>query len=436
VTAPGTLAHQDREGHASLEGTASVIAAVFGFSVLASIDGWTTLPSALWELLHASSLAGAMSIVALRRQHLWHLPVAVTILVGYAALTLASTLVVTGDPMPLIWQELVRAVMVGFTAYLLGSSLRQLNALTWGAVIGVAVVAIGAQGGHLGLDAVDPDNGRLAGPVGEPNFFAQFQAVGLTFGARLAIARLGPAGRVVAAGCAVLALQAIVTSESRGALVALAFTVMLVVSRRRGSRVRQAAVVLAIVGAVVLNTPAGDRLVRAPSAVSSTLATGQAEDGAVAGRLSENIAAVKMFVDHPVFGVGYSQYPDRYLEYSVEIQIDDRNEERESHNLHLEVLAETGIIGGLFWLAVIVWVLGATSRARRDASSRMGVLADAWHLAFVNWLLTSIFLHDSFPELQWFLVGGALAAAEVASHERRRAAQDPMAAAAADELSR
>ncbi|MEO6318421.1 MAG: O-antigen ligase family protein [Acidimicrobiales bacterium] len=400
-----------------LERTASGLAGVFGFSVLSSLEGWPTIPGSVWELIQFISLVGALTILIARRQVLRIAPLTLGILGGYAALTLTSTIVLTpGDPAPVVWQKLLRGLVVGLTAYMLGSTRRQLRAMTWGAILGAAVVALGGVTGQVGLGALDPDSGRLAGPVGDPNFFAQFQAVGFALAARHAIRATPSLGRTGASIAAGLCLLAIVVSESRGGLIAAVVTLCLLIPAMGRPGRRRMIVAMIAAGAVILTTPTGDRLLRSPDSVSTTLGDGTAEDTAVAGRLSENIAAVRMFVDHPVLGVGYGGFPRRYLDYSFEIQIDDRTEEREAHNLHLEILAETGAVGALFWLGVVGVVLGGLATVRRTApSGRLVVVADAWRLGFISFAITSVFLHDSFPNLQWFLVATALAVQEAAA---------------------
>ena len=45
-----------------------------------------------------------------------------------------------------------------------------------------------------------------------------------------------------------------------------------------------------------------------------------------------------MFGDYPIFGVGPGNYPLHYLDYSQEIGLDPRLEQREAHSLYLEAL--------------------------------------------------------------------------------------------------
>ena len=68
-------------------------------------------------------------------------------------------------------------------------------------------------------------------------------------------------------------------------------------------------------------------------------------DTSLRGRASENLAAVHMWTDHPLLGVGPDNFEIHYQTYSAAIGIDPRPEERGAHNLYLESLAETGVLG-------------------------------------------------------------------------------------------
>jgi hypothetical protein len=68
------------------------------------------------------------------------------------------------------------------------------------------------------------------------------------------------------------------------------------------------------------------------------------------GRTSEVVVAWRIFMDHPVFGVGLKNYKYYYQDYAQPLGWDKRREERSAHNLFLEIAAETGLVGlAAFW---------------------------------------------------------------------------------------
>lgn len=403
--------------HDDLLGT--LVTGGFAFAVLANIEGWPALPSGAMEAVLVVTAAFAVWRVASRREALHLLPLALAVFISYAVVTLVSVLVAT-DPQIATetWMKLLRALVVGLTGYLLASEPGRLRALTWGAVLGTATVSLAAVAGLpwplSGLDAID-DNQRLTGPLGDGNFFAQFLVVGLA----LALGTMWrqPLVRPLAIGAATCAaaLLAIVATGSRGAflaVVALAFIVL----RGMNATARLLAIVLLVVpvGWLLSSHTITERLARAPASVGTAVSTGVAEDGAVAGRLSENIAGLRMFLDQPVAGVGIGNYPRHYLDHSFDIGIDRRVEERNAHNLHLEVAAETGLIGLVVWLIALGAAIGEINGVRRSDhdAAELHRMARAWGMALAGWLVTSVFLHDNYPGLQWLLIGVCLGIGE------------------------
>ena len=78
------------------------------------------------------------------------------------------------------------------------------------------------------------------------------------------------------------------------------------------------------------------------------ISSGQAgivTDESFRGRLSENLAAIQMFQDHPIFGVGLNNFQLEYQEYSRRIGLDPRRELRSPASLYLEILSEQGLFG-------------------------------------------------------------------------------------------
>jgi O-antigen ligase len=51
--------------------------------------------------------------------------------------------------------------------------------------------------------------------------------------------------------------------------------------------------------------------------------------------------AAMMFTEHPILGAGYGNYKSRYIDYLPDIEAD----KMDAHNLYLQLLSETGILG-------------------------------------------------------------------------------------------
>ncbi len=126
------------------------------------------------------------------------------------------------------------------------------------------------------------------------------------------------------------------------------------------------------------------------------------------GRLSENIAAFEMWRDHPVLGIGAGEFPANYRTYAAKIGLDARAE-RNAHNSYLQAAAETGTLGLLAFVGMIVTGLWCGLRARSRLLA-MGLCArwtctEALIAGLVGYLCAAVLLHQAFPEYLWARLG-------------------------------
>ena len=147
----------------------------------------------------------------------------------------------------------------------------------------------------------------------------------------------------------------------------------------------------------------------------------QPSDPSVANRYAENVVALQMFRDHPLLGVGPANYSPRYVAYAQRLGFDTgyaggpyRANEQEAHNLYLEALAESGVLGGLVLFGTFALALLASWRARARLPRREALLAEGTLVALLVVLTASIFLHNAYPRYPWIFVGLALAAGRLA----------------------
>ena len=120
---------------------------------------------------------------------------------------------------------------------------------------------------------------------------------------------------------------------------------------------------------------------------------------AVIERLAHWQAAVDMADDYPIFGVGLGNYSARYAEYRL---INWKHPLGHAHNHYLNLLAETGVVGVVAWLAYWAFMLRIAWTLRRhpDTFARcVGVgLLGCWtylaaHSFFDYLFVNSLFLH-------------------------------------------
>jgi O-antigen ligase len=219
---------------------------------------------------------------------------------------------------------------------------------------------------------------------------------------------------MVGAVLSVTMLVTVITTFSRGALLALVAVVGAMAYRHRANRtVLAVALGLGLVTFIALPAEYTARITALTGVVSDGGAAGAADPSGL-GRASEMPAAVQMFADRPLGGVGHRNYPQLYQDYSAWIGLDPRREPREAHSLYLEVASETGMLGlGVLTIGLAL-ARARIVRGRRQlqaGSATHGLLMlDALGLALTAFLITSVFLHGAYPRVFWLLLGLALIA--------------------------
>jgi putative inorganic carbon (hco3(-)) transporter len=267
---------------------------------------------------------------------------------------------------------------------------------------------------------------RLAGPIGETNRYAQILLVLLPLAVWAARVERRPALRFGALGAAVLILSGIILTLSRGAAVALMLLAIAMLAMGFVRLRHIFALALVLGGLVMLVAP--DYTTRLQSLQGLQAATSKdrsASDGAIQGRATENLAALNVFADHPVLGVGpgqfFSQYSQRYAN-ELDLRFLDTN--RRAHNLYLELAADVGVLGLFAFLAIVITTLVQLWRLARFWTAawrpELADLARALALSIVAYLAAGLFLQLTYQRYFWFLIGLANAGIWVLTREAAR----------------
>ena len=266
-----------------------------------------------------------------------------------------------------------------------------------------------------GQFAVDESRGqkivrtRSAGLIGEPNRYAQIMVVLLP----LAIFRFwGERSRflrLAAAGLTGLILVGILLSFSRMGFLTIVLLLLIMTFMRylKPSQVFSIALVFAVL--VLVAVP--DYVVRMESLgrIGGLFSkTTEAPDEAVLGRVAQNLAALRVFLQNPILGVGPGNFAKFYSTQFVNaLSLIHQNEDYRAHSLYLEIAAETGLMGFTAFMA-IVWVLMHQLWQLRVRWSQrypdLANLATAFLLALIAYLATGVFLHLSYSRYFWLLM--------------------------------
>lgn len=204
------------------------------------------------------------------------------------------------------------------------------------------------------------------GPYGNYNHFAGM--VELIFTMPLAMvlfSRIRVEERLFHALSVILLVVAAILSMSRGGVlsIALQFLVCLVVfvgwGRERQGRGRALFLPLAIIATVlVVSLWVGyDSIVRRFDSVQQG-----AGEYSVVTRVAYLRASWRMFLDHPLTGVGLGAFPTVYPAYGSSSSRYERVEQ--VHNDYLQLLTDGGIVAGSILLLFVGWVVGLSFSAR------------------------------------------------------------------------
>jgi putative inorganic carbon (hco3(-)) transporter len=258
---------------------------------------------------------------------------------------------------------------------------------------------------------------RIGGPIGDPNYFAQIMVVLVPLALDRMVMEKNRWLRALAAGALVISVLTIFFTFSRGGFLSL-LVVLIAMFLYRPLKMRQ--LLLLLVGGVLLMNVVPDAFISRLSTLTE-LIPGQVQvrkDVSFQGRASEATVAWMMFMDHPFLGVGASNYPVYYLQYSRRLGLDPRLEMREPHDLYLEVLSETGLSGFLVFLLIVWTVFQGLSKARSDLQAidekNYASLVAAFSIGMLGYLTSAIFIHGAYPRYFWLLVGIAMAIPQVA----------------------
>jgi putative inorganic carbon (hco3(-)) transporter len=277
-----------------------------------------------------------------------------------------------------------------------------------------------------GNEDVTIDFYRVGGPVGDPNFYAQILLMVYPVALYRVLDKNSSRDmKLFGAISTLIIAMVIVFTYSRGALLVFGLITFLILVERRINLYKVG--FLVILGAVLvfplLPTGYQERMLTIIDVGGAVVGGG---DVSARGRLSEALVAWNMFLDHPLFGVGYSHYGIYYQQYSIYIGLDRRSEDREAHNLYLEAAAETGIVGVVTMFFMFAVIFDAIRKARRElielGRSDLVTWLVALQYGLIAYMVNSIFLHDS--SIRYLRLSIALAVSATALVQSLRERQD------------
>lgn len=263
---------------------------------------------------------------------------------------------------------------------------------------------------------------RSAGPIGEPNRYAQVLLVLLPLAALRFRRERSRTLRWLALASAALICGGMMLTFSRGAMLTAVIIFGLLACFRfiRPVHVVVAALALSLL-VLALDPQAALRFASLGGAGNLLAGHGKSfsynqprqgqtgvPDGSIAKRYELNLAAWHVFLDHPILGVGPGHFAEYYsMSYSNRVGLVELLKKYRGHNLYSETLAETGILGLTSFLAIIAVIMTGLWRTWRRLQRKGSDFADtaiAFFLCLVAYLISAIFAHMSYQRYFWLLM--------------------------------
>lgn len=282
---------------------------------------------------------------------------------------------------------------------------------------------------------------RSAGPIGEPNRYAQVLVVLLPLAALRFRRERSRVLRWLALASAALILGGMMLTFSRGAMLTAVSIFVLLAYFRFITPLHLLVAALGLSLFVLALDPQAALRFASLGGIKTLLenrTSGYKEptqsqtgipDTSVVRRYVLNVAAWHVFLGHPVLGVGPGHFAEYYsIPYGNRVGLIEQLKKYRGHNLYLETLAETGILGLVSFLSVILaimWGLWGIWRRLQQKGSEFADTAMAFSLCLVAYLISAIFAHLSYQRYFWLLMALCSATMHILGKVEQERAGEP-----------
>jgi O-antigen ligase len=140
-------------------------------------------------------------------------------------------------------------------------------------------------------------------------------------------------------------------------------------------------------------------------------------DASSGDRLMAWVAAIGMFFDNPLLGVGYGHFIDEAKKYGMDKSM-------LAHNTFLSVLAETGLLGILFFTLVIIVTIKVTFKASKyfqeheQEDLTAGILSQGILISMIAFLVNTSFSVKDHDPIFWLIVSLGAACGTIMTRQK------------------
>ena len=222
---------------------------------------------------------------------------------------------------------------------------------------------------------------RIYGTFDQPNPYAGYINIPLSIALALMLLGSNWKTRILAGLTAILLVTAEYLTQSRGGEIAIAAAALFIVAvgtPRLSITVKMLALagLAAVEGFLIGLIPLYllNSVLKSLGLIDLVLAAPTKQNFSTAERLAHWIAGLRMFLAHPILGVGIGNYPDAYPQYFITIFTDPLGH---AHNYYINIAAETGSIGLVVYLLFLVATFVAGAHSYRSITKTAGFLGAA-----------------------------------------------------------
>lgn len=258
-----------------------------------------------------------------------------------------------------------------------------LNYLFFSTLIIFALVQI------MGFSVRENVSSRISSGIGDPNAFASYILVLLPLAFYRATNSSG-ISRISYWGCVVSFFLLLVFTLSRGGVLGFLGVAGVLIYHYSFRRMRQILFFILIIVAILYFSVPEEFWTR-----TSTITSHEVEDSAIETRIDNYRAALKMFLDYPLAGVGLSNFRFNSRNYGTANDL-------VVHNTYLEILTGGGVLTFIPFFLILLncW---RKLRIRWNYDNDMRDLIICLKASFVSILITSFFISGDHKKILWFL---------------------------------
>lgn len=143
--------------------------------------------------------------------------------------------------------------------------------------------------------------------------------------------------------------------------------------------------------------------------------------GTGAARIEAWIAGIRMFLENPLFGVGFGQYANNTPLYVLDVTMREISG-LVAHNSYIEIAAETGILGLILFVLLMYYMVRNYSKAaklfRSIGMRREFFVTYGLYLGAIGYVFGQSFISAQYRKYLWLMLGLSIAVLRISQRIR------------------